>query len=113
VQWHIRRIPSVRGDIKQPRHEIGRTGRSFFTMTRDIPPRDLFWPWTWAVLSILTFAWPFWLGGSSAALLKATGGTAESMTFGIKTYYLWCWGGTEVFRLGERLWAVPLAVLLA
>ena len=72
------------------------TGRSFFTMTRDIPPRGLFWPWTWAILSILTFAWPFWLGGASAALLKATGGTQESMTFGIKTYYLWCWGALLV-----------------
>jgi hypothetical protein len=75
------------------------TGRSYFTMTRDIPPRGLFWPWTWAILSILTFAWPFWLGGASSALLKATGGTAESMTFGIKTYYLWCWGALIVVLL--------------
>ena len=64
------------------------TGRSFFTMTRDIPPRGLFWPWTWAVLAVLTFAWPFWLGGASSALLVATGGTAESTTWGIRTYYL-------------------------
>jgi hypothetical protein len=72
------------------------TGRSFFTGTRDLAPRGLFWPWTWAVLSILTFAWPFWLGGASAALLKATGGTQESTLFGINTYYLWCWGALLV-----------------
>ncbi|MCI0529011.1 MAG: Nramp family divalent metal transporter, partial [Nitrospira sp.] len=67
------------------------TGRSFFTMTRDIPPRGLFWPWAWAIASLVTFTWPFWLGGSSSALLKVTGGTAESTIGGIRVFYLWCW----------------------
>jgi hypothetical protein len=72
------------------------TGRSFFVMTSDLPPRGLFWPWVWAALAMLSFAWPFWLGGSSAALLKATGGTADSTLWGVRTYYLWCWGALIV-----------------
>jgi len=75
------------------------TGRSFFTMTRDIPPRGLFWPWIWAIASLITFAWPFWLGGASSALLKVTGGTAESTLWGIKVYYLWCWAALIVVLL--------------
>lgn len=67
------------------------TGRSFFTMTRDIPPRGLFWPWVWAVSALITFAWPFWLGGAASAWLKVTGGTADSTFAGIRVYYLWCW----------------------
>lgn len=58
------------------------TGRSFFTMTRDIPPKGSFWPWFWAVSSVLTFAWPAWLGGASSAMFKLTG---------VGTYLLWCW----------------------
>jgi hypothetical protein len=67
------------------------TGRSFFTMTRDIPPRGLFWPWVWAVSVLITFAWPFWLGGAASSWLKVTGGTPESTLGGIRVYYLWCW----------------------
>ncbi|MDX2047772.1 MAG: Nramp family divalent metal transporter [Chitinophagaceae bacterium] len=57
------------------------TGRSFFSMTRDIPPFGSFWPWFWAITSLVTFAWPFWLGGAASAMFKLSG-------WG--TYYLWC-----------------------
>jgi hypothetical protein len=56
------------------------TGRSFFSMTRDIKPYG-FWPWFWAVSSLATFAWPAWLAGASSAMFKLTG---------VATYYTWC-----------------------
>jgi hypothetical protein len=56
------------------------TGRSFFSMTRDIPPRG-FWPWFWGAYSILCYVWPSWLAGSASAMFKLTG-------WG--TFYLWC-----------------------
>jgi hypothetical protein len=67
------------------------TGRSFFTMTSDIPPRGAFWPWTWAILSLWTFAWPFWLGGSATAVVKVIGTTPDALTSGVKNYYWICW----------------------
>jgi hypothetical protein len=42
------------------------TGRSFFAATNDLGPRG-FWPWFWAVVTILTFAWPAWMGGAVIA----------------------------------------------
>ncbi len=57
------------------------TGRSFFSMTRDIPPGGAFWPWFWAISSLITFAWPFWLGGAASAMFKLTN---------TGTYYIWC-----------------------
>lgn len=56
------------------------TGRSFFSMTRDIPPRG-FWPWFWGIYSIISFVWPSWLAGSASAMYKLTG---------FATYYTWC-----------------------
>ncbi len=49
------------------------TGRSFFTAVRDVPPKGLFWPWFWAIFSIITYFWPAWLGGGATALHRLTG----------------------------------------
>ena len=57
------------------------TGRSFFSMTRDIPPGGAFWPWFWSITTLITFAWPFWLGGAASAMFKLTNAG---------TYYIWC-----------------------
>jgi hypothetical protein len=56
------------------------TGRSFFSMTRDIPPRGL-WPWFWGAYAILCYVWPSYLSGSAAAMHKLT-------HWG--TFYGWC-----------------------
>jgi hypothetical protein len=56
------------------------TGRSFFAATRDIPPKGMFWPVFWAVVSPLTWGWPSWLSGASAGVAKLTG---------IGTPYMW------------------------
>jgi hypothetical protein len=48
------------------------TGRSFFAATNDLGPRG-FWPWFWAVVTILTFAWPAWMGGAVIAAHRFTG----------------------------------------
>ncbi|MDH7499858.1 MAG: Nramp family divalent metal transporter [candidate division NC10 bacterium] len=56
------------------------TGRSFFSMTRDIPPRG-FWPWFWGFYAILSYVWPSWLAGSASAMYKLT-------SWG--TFYGWC-----------------------
>src|SRR5574341_1508204 len=48
------------------------TGRSFFAGTNELSPRG-FWPWFWCVVSILTFAWPAWLGGAVIAAHRLTG----------------------------------------
>jgi hypothetical protein len=56
------------------------TGRSFFSMTRDIKPYG-FWPWFWGISALATFAWPAWLAGASSAMFKLTG---------VATYYTWC-----------------------
>ncbi len=66
------------------------TGRSFFSMTRDIPPGGAFWPFFWAITTLLTFAWPFWLGGAASAMFKLTGAG---------TYYLWCAGALILILL--------------
>jgi hypothetical protein len=48
------------------------TGRSFFAATNELGPRG-FWPWFWAVVTILTFAWPAWMGGAVIAAHRFTG----------------------------------------
>ncbi len=48
------------------------TGRSFFAGTNELAPRG-FWPWFWTVVTILTFAWPAWMGGAVIAAHRFTG----------------------------------------
>jgi hypothetical protein len=62
------------------------TGRSFFAATSVLGPRG-FWPWFWAVVTILTFAWPAWMGGAVIAAHRFTG-IGNPLPFG-PPHYLW------------------------
>ncbi|HXF82442.1 MAG TPA: Nramp family divalent metal transporter [bacterium] len=62
------------------------TGRSFFAATNELGPRG-FWPWFWAVVTILTFAWPAWMGGAVIAAHRFTG-IDNPLPFG-PPHYLW------------------------
>ena len=62
------------------------TGRSFFAATVELRPRR-FWPWFWAVVAILTFAWPAWMGGAVIAAHRFTG-IGNPLPFG-PPHYLW------------------------
>jgi hypothetical protein len=62
------------------------TGRSFFAATNDLGPRG-FWPWFWTVVTILTFAWPAWMGGAVIAAHRFTG-IGNPFPFG-PPQYLW------------------------
>ena len=62
------------------------TGRSFFAATNDLGPRG-FWPWFWTVVTILTFAWPAWMGGAVIAAHRFTG-IGNPLPFG-PPHYLW------------------------
>jgi hypothetical protein len=62
------------------------TGRSFFAATNDLGPRG-FWPWFWAVVTIVTFAWPAWMGGAVIAAHRFTG-IGNPLPFG-PPHYLW------------------------
>ncbi len=62
------------------------TGRSFFAGTNELAPRG-FWPWFWAVVTILTFAWPAWMGGAVIAAHRFTG-IGNPLPFG-PPHYLW------------------------
>ena len=42
------------------------TGRSFFAATADLGPKG-FWPWYWAVITILVAGWPARMGGAVIA----------------------------------------------
>ena len=48
------------------------TGRSFFAATNELKPYG-FWPWFWAIVAILTWAWPAWMGGAVIAAHRFTG----------------------------------------
>ncbi|MBI2468456.1 MAG: Nramp family divalent metal transporter [Candidatus Rokubacteria bacterium] len=62
------------------------TGRSFFAATHDLKPYG-FWPWFWTVVTILTFAWPAWMGGAVVAAWRFTG-VGNPLPFG-PPHYLW------------------------
>jgi hypothetical protein len=62
------------------------TGRSFFAATNELGPRGV-WPWFWAVVTILTFAWPAWMGGAVIAAHRFTG-IDNPLPFG-PPHYLW------------------------
>ncbi|MBI2469274.1 MAG: Nramp family divalent metal transporter [Candidatus Rokubacteria bacterium] len=62
------------------------TGRSFFAATNDLWPFG-FWPWFWTVVTLLTFAWPAWMGGAVIAAWRFTG-ISNPLPFG-PPHYLW------------------------
>jgi len=62
------------------------TGRSFFAGTNELWPHR-FWPWFWAVFTIITFAWPAWMGGAVIAAHRFTG-IDNPFPFG-PPHYLW------------------------
>ena len=63
------------------------TGRSFFAATNDLKPFG-FWPWFWAVVSIVTFAWPAWMGGAVIAAHRFTG-IGNPPILGLPPHYIW------------------------
>ncbi|MDO9708963.1 Nramp family divalent metal transporter [Paracraurococcus lichenis] len=63
------------------------TGRSFFAATNELSPRG-FWPWFWAVVAILTWAWPAWMGGAVIAAERFTG-IGNPPIWGLPPHYIW------------------------
>jgi hypothetical protein len=63
------------------------TGRSFFAATHELKPYG-FWPWFWAVVTILTWAWPAWMGGAIIAAERFTG-ISNPPILGLPPYYIW------------------------
>ena len=63
------------------------TGRSFFAATHELKPYG-FWPWFWAVVTVLTWAWPAWMGGAIIAAERFTG-IGNPPIFGLPPYYMW------------------------
>ncbi len=82
------------------------TGRSFFAATNELRPFG-FWPWFWAVVTILTFAWPAWMGGAVIAAHRFTG-IGNPFPFG-PPHYLWAVIGLlavlVVFYFSNRTYA--------
>ncbi|MHB1004287.1 MAG: Nramp family divalent metal transporter [Chloroflexota bacterium] len=67
------------------------TGRTFFTALRDIPPKGMFWPWTFAILAFIANFWPAWLGGAATAIAKLLQWPAPFVIAGftVSTFYFW------------------------
>ncbi len=63
------------------------TGRSFFAATNDLKPHG-FWPWFWTVVTLLTWAWPAWMGGAVIAAYRFTG-IGNPPILGLPPHYLW------------------------
>ena len=66
------------------------TGRSFFAGANELAPRG-FWPWFWALATVLTFGWPAWMAGAVIAAAKFTGLTTQTLFPGsaLPPQYLW------------------------
>jgi hypothetical protein len=69
------------------------TGRSFFAATNTLKPYG-FWPWFWVVATIITYAWPSWMGGAVVAAQRFTGISTQSIFPGINPavippQYIW------------------------
>ena len=66
------------------------TGRSFFAATADLAPRGV-WPVFWAVVAVLTWAWPAWMGGAVVAAERLTGlSTPVALQArGLPSSYVW------------------------
>ena len=83
------------------------TGRSFFAATNELKPYG-FWPWFWAVVSILTWAWPAWMGGAVIAAHRFTG-IGNPPIWGLPPHYVWAVLALAlvlvVFYFSERTYA--------
>jgi hypothetical protein len=66
------------------------TGRSFFAATSELSPRG-FWPWYWAVITLLISGWPAWLGGAAIAAQRFTGVSTQTLLPGstLPPQYVW------------------------
>jgi hypothetical protein len=69
------------------------TGRSFFAATNVLRPYG-FWPWFWVVATIITYAWPSWMGGAVVAAQRFTGISTQSIFPGLNPavvppQYIW------------------------
>src|SRR5262245_58526079 len=66
------------------------TGRSFFAATADLGPKG-FWPWYWAVITLLVAGWPAWMGGAVLAAQRFTGISTQTVLPGstLPPQYLW------------------------
>src|SRR3712207_3527375 len=83
------------------------TGRSFFAATHELKPYG-FWPWFWAVVAILTWAWPAWMGGAVIAAHRFTG-IGNPPVWGLPPHYAWAVLALAlvlvVFYFSERTYA--------
>ena len=66
------------------------TGRSFFAATSELSPKG-FWPWYWAVITLLVSGWPAWLGGAAIAAQRFTGVSTQTLlpNSTLPPQYLW------------------------
>ena len=66
------------------------TGRSFFAATADLGPRG-FWPWYWAIITLVVSGWPAWMGGAVIAAQRFTGISTQTLFPGstLPPQYLW------------------------
>jgi hypothetical protein len=66
------------------------TGRSFFAATSELSPKG-FWPWYWAIITLLISGWPAWLGGAAIAAQRFTGVSTQTLLPGstLPPQYLW------------------------
>jgi hypothetical protein len=66
------------------------TGRSFFAASSELSPKG-FWPWYWAIVTLLVSGWPAWLGGAAIAAQRFTGVSTQTLLPGstLPPQYLW------------------------
>ena len=66
------------------------TGRSFFAATADLGPKG-FWPWYWAIITLLVSGWPAWMGGAVIAAQRFTGISTQTLLPGstLPPQYIW------------------------
>src|SRR4030095_15828109 len=66
------------------------TGRSFFAATADLGPKG-FWPWYWAIITLLVSGWPAWMGGAVIAAERFTGISTQTLFPGstMPPQYIW------------------------
>lgn len=90
------------------------TGRSFFTMTKDIPPRG-WWPWLWIPIAAFGSWWPFGVTGAASAFYEITKvgdyflWSCAILIFILLVYYL----SRYVYNAIEKIFMVVMVVNFA